>query len=70
MKHPIAWHEECLKNWNESIKKEAGHISKLLDAHRNSVREFEQYKEQIALAKKRGLTEFDQDRFGKKRSKG
>ena len=66
MKHTIEWHKDCLKNrltYIESIRKEISRLT--LEQERVGFAAHE-LADQIALANKRGLTEFDANKLGKK----
>lgn len=68
MKMEIKWHEECLRNATDSYERdkalhEAEH--RRLETRRVSLAIYEY---QIKLAKERGMTAFDRDRFNRSRS--
>lgn len=61
--HPISWHEECLKNSKEFTDRIRENIKRLqADLTRNEA-ENEFSERQIMEAKKRGLKEFDREKF-------
>ena len=67
MKHPIEVHERELASWKKVLEKERRW-------HENQMKNLVEreaallnYELQITLAKKKGLKEFDRDKFGKRR---
>jgi hypothetical protein len=69
MKFPIAWHKQNLANFRKSLLDKEIQLARLkleVDGHRADVIFAAQ---QIEEAEKRGVTEFDRDRFMVKRKK-
>lgn len=63
MKKPIAWHEECLKNWLESIERKRGEIERMQYGLEDSERGAKYLALQISSAKRIGKDGFDSERF-------
>lgn len=68
MKMEIQWHEECLRNGTDTYERDKA-------LHELQGRRLEEqrvrlaiYEYQIKLAKERGMTAFDRDRFNRSRS--
>lgn len=67
MKRPVEWHEHCLANAEMSAAKKWEQVQSLKDdAARTEIANLFR-REQIAEAKRRGITEFDGDKFNVKR---
>lgn len=62
-KQTIKWHEECLKNWEASNKRNAEHLARVLEEFKRDSAKLQFYRDQIAEAKKRGKDGFNRDRF-------
>lgn len=69
MKQSIQWHKECLKNRMFALQLLRDEIAAREAAYKAREQDADEYREQIALAEKRGLTAFDSERLGKKRGK-
>lgn len=62
----ISWHEECYKNSSNHYR---GSVERLREELKRAMRERDRnlfYKTQIEYAKKKGKTEFNEERFMKK----
>lgn len=66
-KMKVSWYENNLVNWDRTLKEENERILRRLKEHEGSAAQRDFLAHQIAEAKKKGLTEFDQDRFCVKR---
>ena len=60
---PIAWHEECLKNNQETHERDRQGIAAEMDRLDKRLREILIYQQQIKQAKEEGKANFDRDRF-------
>lgn len=69
MKESIQWHEECLKNRQNSLLRERKTLEILLTKIERLFQENNAYAYQIQQAKLRKMDHFDRDRFLKKRGK-
>ena len=65
-KMPIAWHEKNLLSRCAQLRRMAEAIEEDKRHYALALRKALDYREQIELAKKRGLDGFDAERFGKK----
>lgn len=66
MKHPIAWHEENLKNFDASLAAKRKELARLTDEVFRMEQESDFRGVQIGQARREGKTEFDGDKFYKK----
>lgn len=67
---PLSWHKECLANQQASLLRQLEVVQRAnADADRLR-RDIVTYDAQIIEAEMRGFSEFDRDKFGKKRSGG
>ena len=64
----IAWHEECLKNFELNLANKEQELVRLTTEVTRWREEVEFRKQQIAAAKAQGKTEYDADRFLVKKS--
>lgn len=60
---PIAWHEECLKDTQETYEQDRQRIAAEMDSLDERQREILIYQQQIKQAKEEGKANFDRDRF-------
>ena len=67
-KMPLAWHEENLRNLRAYKESKRLEIERVRAEFDRLVYDCLNYNEQIELAKAKGLTAFDRDRLGKKKS--
>jgi len=67
MKMPIRWHEECLCNQEKHLEDLKRDALMAIDRVDKMVASIAFAKEQIAVAKKRGLEAYDQERLCVKR---
>lgn len=65
----IAWHEECLKNANNTYEWAKNRATEAMNNVERMKQELRMYAQQIERAKKEGRTSFDRDRFGVARKK-
>jgi hypothetical protein len=65
----ISWHHHCVLNHAHSLAEMEARVAYLQKKVQHSKDELDFYRRQIDEAKKRGLTEFDRDRFMHKRAK-
>ena len=68
-KRPMAWHAECLKNWSANVERSREELARAIERLEADEARLAEYEAQIAEAKKRGLAEFDRERFMKPRAK-
>jgi hypothetical protein len=66
MKHPIAWHEENLKNFNASLDAKRKELARITDEVFRMEQESDFRGVQIGQARCEGKAEFDGDRFCKR----
>lgn len=67
MKFPISWHEECLKNSEDYLRKMRAWTLKYVADYRRQREAVRQRRAQLEEAKRRGLDGYDHERFMKKR---
>jgi len=67
MKKTIAWHEECVKNMTQSLSNKQIEIKRLEESAYHLADSILSYSEQIRIARTKGISEFDRERFNKKR---
>lgn len=67
-KQPLQWHEECLKKAKRFAAEAEQKALQARDLADRMTKDIEIREQQIAEAKKRGLSGFDQERFLVKRS--
>lgn len=68
MKFPIAWHEDCLRNYRDSLKRDREALERQVAHVARRSEEVSAYEQQIAQAKAAGKDSFDRNKFGKVRS--
>ena len=68
MKNTIDWYENGLKNQKSHHQRQLKEIAQLQTRAYQSLEDIKLREFQLALAKKRGHTSFDDERFGLKRS--
>jgi hypothetical protein len=64
MKQSITWHEKCLENQVKTIEKKMEEYNRLGAEIKRDLNGANIYKDQIQLAKEKGLDSFDAHRFG------
>jgi hypothetical protein len=69
MKMTLKWHEGCLENLTASLDRAAKKLIQAQNDYYGLLRRVSDYRTQIARAIEEGKTDFDRDRFGKKRVK-
>ncbi len=67
MKFSIEWHEQCLENMRLSLDRTRGELLRVQDRLAYEEQRVAMVELQINEAKRRGLKEFDPDRFVQKR---
>lgn len=60
---PVAWHEECLKNFINTLARKRGELSRLQGEVLQMEVEAFQYKRQIDIAREEKKEKFDRERF-------
>ena len=65
----IQWHEACLIARQNHLARKTRELHELFREMKHAEEQVNAYAAQIQRAKKLGKTEFDEDRFGVKRSK-
>lgn len=68
-KFPIAWHENGLHAMLEHLDNKVQTLNRMTVEVTRLRQEAERYRAQIEEAKARGVTEFDPEKFGKKRTR-
>jgi hypothetical protein len=63
MKRPIEWHQECLKNFRDSINKEIRERDEMISRVEMHIFELQFYEKQINEAIKKKKDGFDEDKF-------
>lgn len=69
MKRDIAWHQNCLKHWEDSLARDRQALASLLAKIAREEEQLGFYRVQIQVALKQGRSAFDRDRFLKSRPK-
>ena len=67
-KMSIAWHRECLKNWQNSLLSKMDELRRINDEVSRMRQDIITYDSQIIEAETRRVDGFDRERFGKKRT--
>jgi hypothetical protein len=67
MKLSIQWHEQCLENMRLSLDRTRGELTRVQDRVAYEEQRVAFAERQLDEAKRRGLTEFDPERFLKQR---
>lgn len=69
MKHPIEWHEECLKNQRKTYEREKDGVRREILRLARAKRDLRHYEAQVQEAKRLKKDGFDSDKFmrGKKK---
>ena len=67
MKLSIEWHEQCLENMRLNLDRTRGELTRVQDRVAREEQRVAFVERQLAEAKRRGLTEFDPERFLQKR---
>ena len=70
MKRSIAWHEHCLQNQQDYLRREREFLEQKIASFERLRADVEQYAKHINKAKADGMAEFDSDMFNKKRKQG
>ena len=68
-KMTVSWYEKNLLNWDRTLEERKARLFLAQKDLERSIMERDFQAHQIAEAKRRGLTEFDSDRFCVKRKK-
>jgi hypothetical protein len=68
-KRDLQWHEDCVRNSELNLKEAVQQLQRLTASVQNHRTELYFHRLQIIVAKERGLTEFDPDRFLKTRKR-
>ena len=63
----IGWHKNCLRNWRRSLQDMEAQLQWIQDRVQKEQADLAFYEIQISEAIRLGKTEFDRDRFCKKR---
>lgn len=66
-KQEIDWHEDCYKNWKQSLDKHEERTLKELEKIKSDRQRLDFYRFQINEAVKEGKGEFDRDKYKVKR---
>jgi len=68
MKRSVEWHEQCAANARKSIDSDVKKLESMQASIKRNEAQYSFRMEQIAEARRRGLTEFDADRLLVKRN--
>jgi len=69
MKRPVEWHEQCLANQKDYLRRKREEVERLLGEIERVFNKAVFYERQISEAKRRKMNGFDSDRLLVKRSK-
>jgi hypothetical protein len=67
VKFPLAWHRDILENRKANLARSEARLREQQKLADRSRADLQWYGAQIAEAERRGITEFDRERFGVKR---
>lgn len=67
LKRSIQWHEECLRNLKVTVETYRAEAARLEETYNRANSDRLMYEQQIERAKSKGITEFDREKFGKRR---
>ena len=68
-KMKVSWYENNLVDWNRTVERSKDQVLQAVKSLEENTAQRDFLAHQIAEAKRKGLTEFDQDRFCVKRVK-
>jgi hypothetical protein len=67
MKNTIGWHKDCLENQRGHYARLLEQIARLKEDYARGQQQINAYDAQIIRAEEMGVTEFDREKFNKKR---
>jgi len=69
MKQAIEWHAQCLKKHRYSVQSMRETVRREIEGLERAEKRLEEHEAQYAEAIRRGVKEYDADKFNKKRNK-